>query len=206
MSGALPLLALALLAATPDQPAHPEQARGEPVMVEPRLLVKKHRLFFGAGGTVLARGDYYNNPGVTGAVTVYPIESGGVELRFAWFFSSLNSAGREVFRRTRLVPDAHRPIALVMAGWRQSLGYGKVLAGSSLGVLHFDFQVAAHGGAVVTDRAVTPAAAIGPALLMRFTDHFFGSLEVAGIASWEKRSESSFALGVLPILSIGGAL
>lgn len=113
MIAALPLLALVLSA-----PAHPEQARGEPVMVEPRLLVKKHRLFVAVGGTWLARGDYYDNPGIAVDVTAYPIESGGAELRLGWFFSSLNAAGREVFRRTHLVPDAHRPIALVMAGWR----------------------------------------------------------------------------------------
>lgn len=80
-----------------------------------------------------------------------------------------------------------------------------MLAGNTLGVLHFDFQVAAHAGAVITDRAITPAVSISPGVLLRFTHHLFGKLEVAGLAAWEERSESSIALGALPIVSVGGA-
>jgi hypothetical protein len=204
------LLAALLTAAPASQqqpPPLPPGAAEVPVRVERRLLVKKGRVHLSGGATYLSRGDYYVNPGLLAAASYYPGEEGGLDVRFALFFSSLGPEGTEVFERTGLVPDAHRPVALLAAGWRHSLGYGKVLLGSDLGSLvHFDVQLASHLGLTFTDRSVSPSLLVGPALLLRFGPQFHVQLDVPLVGALEQRSRSSLSFGVLPTLTLGAML
>jgi hypothetical protein len=189
--------------APPAAPAIPPGADGVPVKVERRRLLKDKHYFLTAGPTYLARGDYYRSPGLLASASYYPREWGGVELKLGLFLSSLTSAGREVFDRTGLVPDAHKPAALAAVGWRQSLGYGKALVGSDLThLVHFDLQLAGHLGLTFTDRSANPTLALGPGLLVR-TRTLFLQIDAPLLASLEDRSRSSLALGMLPTVALG---
>jgi hypothetical protein len=194
-----------LAAALSSGPSDVPGAEGEPVHVERRLLLKQGRVFATGGLGYLARGDYYSNPSLFASGTYYPGETGGVELKLALFLSSLGSAGTEVFERTGLLPDAHRPIALLAVGWRQSLGYGKVLVGSG-GLVHFDVQAATHLGFLFTDRGVSPSPMLGPGLLLRFTSRVHAQLDLPLVVSIEERSRSSLSVGTLPTLTVGVVL
>jgi hypothetical protein len=186
------LAALALLLALPAL----AQER-----VQQRLLVKERHLFISGGATMLSRGDYYDSPGAVVSAAWYKSEETGIELRAAFFFSRLSAAGREVFTSTGLLPDAHRPVSLLTLGVRRSLTYGKVALGSA--VVHFDVQAGAHGGGLLTDRAFTPAASASLGLVARITPRFHAQLDVAALGSLERRSRMVFALGVLPLLTLG---
>lgn len=192
----------ALLAAGPESLPGTE---GAPVRVERRLLLKRGHVFLTGGLTYLARGDYYLNPGLVASGSWYPIESGGLELRLGLFVSTLGSAGSEVFDRTGLVPEAHRPVALTAVGWRQSLGYGKVLVGED-NLVHFDVQLAAHLGFLFTDRGVSPSPMAGPGLLLRLTPNLHAQLDVPVVLMFEQRSQGLLSLGVQPTLTLGVAL
>ncbi|MFY0564940.1 hypothetical protein ACN28E_13870 [Archangium lansingense] len=199
----------ALLAATPpaaDAPPTPG-AEGEPVRVERRLLLKEGNAFVTGGLGYLARGDYYSNPGLFASGSWYPVEEGGLEVKLALFLSSLSPAGVEVFERTGLVPDAHRPVALLAVGGRYSVGYGKVLVDPSASkVWHFDVQAAGHLGLTFTDRGVSPSLLLGPGLLMRLSPRLHAQLDVPLVLAIEQRSRSSLSLGVQPTLTFGVVL
>jgi hypothetical protein len=193
----------ALLTTAPSIPG----AEGEPVRVERRLLLKKGRIYATGGLGYLSRGDYYTNPGLFASGSWYPVETDGVELKLALFFSWLGPAGTEVFERTGLLPDAHRPVGLLATGWRHTLGYGKVLVDpSSSQVVHFDVQATAHLGLTFTDRGVSPSVMAGPGVLMRITPRVHAQLDVPLVVSIEQRSRGLLSLGVLPILTLGTVL
>jgi hypothetical protein len=196
--------AIAPAATAPAATAPP--ATAATARIERRLLVKERHVFLSAGPGWLARGDYYTSPAVALSATYYLVERGGLELRGAVFSSSLDAAAREVRDATGLVPDAHRPRSFLAAGWRQSLGYGKVLAHPSLGVLHFDVQGAAAAGVLLTDRATTPALLAGPAVLARLGNRLVAQLDVSVWASFEPWHEASVSPGLLATLTVGAWL
>jgi hypothetical protein len=179
-------------------------ARAEDVRVEPRLFVKDHHFFASLGPTWLERDDYYVSPGVALSLAWYPVESGAVEVRYARFFSSLSSSAQEVYNLVGLMPDAHRPVGLLLGGWRQSLTYGKVsLAGAAI---HFDVQAAFDGGLLFTDRATAPAFGASIGVVARVTRRIFAQLDLGALASFEQRQYARAALGFLPVLSMGAEL
>ena len=191
--------ALALLALL-----SPLAARAEGVRVEPRLFVKQGHFFTSFGGAWLERGDYWLNPGLSFTATYYPSESGGPEARLLWFFSSLNDSAQRVAAATGFVPDARAPQALLLAGWRQSLTYGKVaLAGEAI---HFDLQGALHGGGLFTDRGLAPAVGASAGILARLNRWVFLQLDVGALLSFDQRQRGGAALGLLPVLLAGAEL
>ena len=171
------------------------------VRVEPRLLVKERHLLLSGGFGWLERNDDYLSPGGTLSAVYYLREDDGAELRAAFFASSLDGSAQRVLDSTGLRPDSQSPQALLLAGWRHSLTYGKVALASS--VVHFDVQSGLHLGTLITDRAATPALSASMALVARLGARGFAQLDLALLASIEKRSTNVLALGVLPILSLG---
>jgi hypothetical protein len=112
-----------------------------------------------------------------------------------------------VFRSVGLVPDAQRPVGLLVAGYRRSVGYGKVLMGGALdSLVHFDVQVAGHAGLIFTDRMASPALSVAPGVLMRFSDRWFAQLDVEVYASYETRQSAPLVFGILPMFMAGVTL
>ena len=179
-------------------------ALAQQVRVEPRLFVKDHHYFLSGGLTWLERGDYYNSPGAVFSGAYYLRENDAVEIRAALFASWLGSSGSQVVDNTGLVPDSHKPLSLIAAGWRHTVTYGKVALGSS--VLHFDVQGGGDLGTLLTDRAMTPAACGFFGVVVRLRDHLYGQLDLTVVGSLERRSSSVFAVGFLPVLTLGGWL
>ena len=171
------------------------------VGVEPRLLLKDRHLFLSGGFGWLERNDAYLSPGGTLSAVYYLREDDGVEMRAAFFASSLDGAAQRVVDRTGLRPDSQSPQALLLLGWRHSLTYGKVALGSS--VVHFDVQSGLHVGTLVTDQAATPALSGSIGLVARLGARGYAQLDVALLASIEQRSTKVLALGALPMLSLG---
>src|SRR5205823_14300142 len=64
-------------------------ASAQEVRVERRLLVKEKHFFASLGAAWFDRSDYFVSPGAALSVAYYPIESGGPEVRYVRFFSSL---------------------------------------------------------------------------------------------------------------------
>jgi hypothetical protein len=179
-------------------------ALAQQVRIEPRLFVKGHHYFLSGGLTWLERGDYYNSPGAVFSGAYYLRESDAVEVRAAVFASWLGASGSQVVSSTGLVPDAHQPVSLIAAGWRHSLTYGKVALGAS--VVHFDVQGGGDLGTLVTNQAMTPAACGFLGIVARIREHLYGQLDFTLVGSIEHRSSSVFAVGFLPVLTIGGWL
>jgi hypothetical protein len=186
----------ALLAAALIAPAASAQVR-----VEPRLFVKDHHTFLSGGVAWLERGDYYNSPGAAFSGAYYLRESDALEVRAVMFASWLGSSGEQVVRRTGLVPDAHKPVTLLAAGWRHSLAYGKVALGGS--VLHFDVQGGADLGTLITDRAFTPAGCGFFGVVARLGDLLYGQLDLGLLSTLEQRSTQVLTVGFLPLLTLG---
>ena len=174
------------------------------VRVEQRLLVKDGHLFVSAGGTWLERNDYYSSPGVVLSAVYYPRENDGLELRTALFASSMSGSAGEVLAATGLKPDAQRPVALLLAGWRHSLAYGKIAVGS--GVVHFDVQSGLHLGTLITDVSATPALSASAGVVARLGTRGFAQLDLALLVSREQRTSAVLALGALPLLTFGFSL
>lgn len=175
--------------------------RAEDIRVEPRLFVKQGRLFTSLGLTYLERGDYWLSPGAALSLTYYPTERGGLDARVMWFFSSLSQSAQQISSSTGFVPDARQPNALVLAGWRQSLTYGKVALGGT--ALHFDVQGAAHAGGLFTDRGIAPAVSASGGIVGRLGSHVFTQLDLGLLLSFEQRQHGSAVLGFLPVFSFG---
>lgn len=179
-------------------------ASAQEVRVERRLLVKEKHFFASLGATWFDRSDYFVSPGAALSVAYYPIESGGPEVRYLRLFSRLSGSAQTVYDLIGLTPDAQRPVALALAGWRQSLTYGKIaIAGAAL---HFDVQGALHAGALFTDRATAPAVAGSLGLLLRVSPRVFAQLDLGIAATFEQRVFSGAAAGFLPVLSVGAEL
>ena len=179
-------------------------ASAQEVRVERRLLVKEKHLFASLGATWFDRSDYFVSPGAALSVAYYPIESGGPEVRYVKLFSTLSGSARTVYDLFGLSPDAQRPLALALAGWRQSLTYGKVaVAGTAI---HFDVQGALHVGALFTDRATAPAVSGSLGVLVRVSPRVFAQLDLGIAATFEERVFSGAAAGFLPVLSVGAEL
>jgi hypothetical protein len=179
-------------------------ARAQGVRVEPRLFVKEGHFFTSLGGAWLERGDYWQSPGLSLSAAYYPTESGGAEARLIFLFSSLSASAQEISAATGFVPEARKPEALALAGWRQSFTYGKLaIAGEAL---HFDLQGALHGGGLFTDGGFAPAACASAGFLARLNRWVFLQLDLGLLLSFEQRQKSGVSAGFLPILSMGAEL
>lgn len=204
------LLAASLLAAAPAAEPPPPASPGldgSPVRVERRLLQKNGHFFFTLGADYFIRGDYYVSPGMLLTASYYPSERDGFDLELGAFFSLISPPADAVFRSVGLVPDAQRPMGLMMLGYRRSVGYGKVMLNGALdSLIHFDLQVAGHAGIVITDRMASPSVSLSPALLIRVNERWFAQADVAVYASYETRQSSPLVIGILPMVTAGVTL
>ena len=175
------------------------------VRVEPRTFVKDGHLFLSGGAAWLERHDQYASPGLSLIGTWFLSENDGVEARMTFFVSSMTDAAKEVQQATGLKPDAQKPVALLLAGWRHSLTYGKVAIGDT--VIHFDVESGLHLGTLITDVTANPAGSASLGLVARLGKRGFAQLDLSLLGSTEARSAGTvFAVGVLPVFCAGVSL
>ena len=177
------------------------------VRVQSRFAVKaKTGQLFGAA-EYLSRGDFYNSPGARVGGAYYPVESIGVELQIAHYWSSLNAEGERIKRVFGLLPDSHAPAWMFLLGGRYSLGYGKLMLGGLGGAIHFEPQAFVHAGMHVHDGDVGPTADAGLGLLVFLTPKLFARIDAAIVYEREDRSGGPVNVwGTVPSLGVGGTL
>jgi outer membrane beta-barrel protein len=173
--------------------------------VQPRFVEKVHRWQLFAGGEYLARGDFYNSPGVRLGLAYYPLESLGLEVQLSHYWSSLDATAQEVVQTLGAVPDSRPPTWLGLAGARYSIGYGKILVGGA--VIHLEPQGFAHAGIHDYGGDVEPSGDFGVGLAVFPRPRLFVRVDVAVTIDRESRSGQGVAVwGALPALSVGGLL
>ena len=177
------------------------------VRVQSRFAVKaKSAQLFGAA-EYLSRGDFYNSPGARVGAAYYPVESIGVELQIAHYWSSLNAEGERIKRVFGLLPDSHAPAWMFLLGGRYSIGYGKLMLGGLGGAIHFEPQAFVHAGLHAHDGDVGPSADAGLGLLVFLTPKLFARIDAAIVYEREDRSGGPVNVwGTVPSLGVGGTL
>jgi outer membrane beta-barrel protein len=182
--------------------------RPQPVArVQARFAEKDRRVLLFGGAEYLARGDYYNSPGLRLGADYYFLESLAVELQLSHYWSSLNDAAERVAATLGAVPDTRPPTWLGLVGARYSLGYGKILLGGGSGVIHLEPQAFAHAGIHDYGGDVQPSGDVGLGFLVFLTPRVFARADVAITLERESRSGQNVAVwGVLPAAILGGIL
>jgi len=173
--------------------------------VQARFVEKVHRWQLFAGGEYLARGDFYNSPGLRLGAAYYPYESLGLEVQLSHYWSSLNASAEQVVQTLGAVPDSRPPTWLGLAGARYSFGYGKLLVAGA--VIHLEPQGFAHAGVHDYGGDVEPTGDFGVGLAVFPRPRLFIRADFAVTIERETRSEQAIAVwGALPALSVGGLL
>ena len=177
------------------------------VRVQSRFAVKaKSAQLFGAA-EYLSRGDFYNSPGARVGGAYYPVESIGLELQIAHYWSSLNAEGERIKKVFGLLPDSHAPAWMFLLGGRYSIGYGKLMLGGLGGAIHFEPQAFIHAGMHAHDGDVGPSADAGLGLLVFLTPKLFARIDAAIVYEREDRSAGPVNVwGTVPSLGVGGTL
>ncbi len=112
------------------------------------------------------------------------------------FVAFLAPGAAEVFNATGLIPDSHRPVARLSAGYRNAMAYGKVMAFNAF-LLHFDLHAFAHMGFLFTDRGVAPALDLGPGFLVKISPTLYLQFDLPISVSFEAR-QSGLVSGASP--------
>jgi outer membrane beta-barrel protein len=173
--------------------------------VQARFAEKAHHALLFAGAEYLARGDFYNSPGLRLGGAYQMLESLALEGQLSHYWSSLNDEAQRVIHTLGAVPDSRPPTWLGLAGARWSFGYGKVLVAG--GIIHFEPQLFAHAGIHDYGGDVQPSGDAGLGLLVFLTPRLFTRVDVAVTLDRESRSEQNIAVwGALPALTLGGVL
>ncbi|MES1209218.1 MAG: hypothetical protein ABUS79_25050 [Pseudomonadota bacterium] len=208
MAGAAPTATTPTAAPPPPTAIREPAPRPQPVArVQARFAEKNRRVLLFGGAEYLARGDFYNSPGLRLGGDYYFLESLAVELQLSHYWSSLNSAAEQVVETLGAVPDSRPPTWLGLVGARYSLGYGKILVGGVAGVIHLEPQGFAHVGIHDYGGDVQPSGDAGLGLLVFLTPRVFARLDAAVTLERESRSDQNIAVwGFLPALTLGGIL
>ena len=201
-----PAPGLASPAAAPTSSIQEPAPRPQPAArVQARFAQKEHHTLLFAGGEYLARGDFYNSPGLRLGAAYQLVESIAIEVQLSHYWSSLNDEAQRVAQTLGAVPDTRPPTWLGLAGVRWSFGYGKVLVGGD--ILHLEPQLFAHAGIHDYGGDVQPSGDGGLGLLVFLTPRLFTRLDLAVTLDRESRSDQNVAVwGALPALTLGGLL
>lgn len=200
-------VAPAVVAAPPPASSIQEPApRPQPAArVQARFVQKVHHTLLFAGAEYLARGDFYNSPGLRLGAAYQVLESLALEIQLSHYWSSLNDEAQRLAQTLGAVPDTRPPTWLGLAGLRWSFGYGKLLVGG--GIIHLEPQLFAHAGIHDYGGDVQPSGDAGLGLLVFLTPRLFTRLDVAVTLERESRSDQNVAVwGALPALTLGGLL
>lgn len=171
--------------------------------IQERFATKEGRIYLHGSGTHFVRNDFYQTWGYGLDIGYFPSESLGVELRGLNLHSTLSQAAEELRESARVVPDLRAPDALIQGGLRYSWGYGKI-ASMNRFVVHFDPQLAMHGGVVFAEERIAPILSGGLSFLSHFRFGIQVKLDLHMSLQFESRDRGfSPALGFQPILGFG---
>jgi hypothetical protein len=174
--------------------------------IQDRFAQKRGDLYAHATGMTQIRNDYYDSFGLGLDIGFFPTERIGVEWRGFWLHSALNPAAQTIRRETGLTPDARPQEWLTTAGLRYSFGYGKMKIGSS-NVVHFDPQLAVHGGIAVADRRVLPTVTTAASMLLHFKHGVQAKIDLGMALQLEDRARGWVpSIGFAPVIGVGGSL
>lgn len=185
---------------------HEPAPRPQPAArVQARYVEKLHHTLLFAGAEYLARGDFYNSPGLRLGAAYHFRESLAVEVQLSHYWSSLNASAQQVVQTLGAVPDSRPPTWLGLVGARWSFGYGKILVAGA--IIHLEPQLFAHAGMHDYGGDVQPSGDAGLGLLVFLTHRLFTRLDAALTLERESRSDQNIAVwGALPALTVGGLL
>jgi hypothetical protein len=156
--------------------------------LELRVFQKEGHVIVRAGFNYLARADFYTNP---------------FELSGTYYFSQLTNTAEALRKTTGLLPDSQRPIARAMGGARFAFAYGKLLIEWLGTVVHADAGLSLRLGVLITNEAVNFGGDLSLGVQVVAWDRLLIFLEGGWLASYEKRSTSSFASGLATTVGIG---
>jgi hypothetical protein len=171
--------------------------------LELRVFQKEDHVIVRAGFSYLARADFYTNPGVSLDVAWYPWEFLDFELSGTYYFSQLTGTAEALRKTTGLLPDSQKPIARAMGGARFAFAYGKLLIEWLETVIHADAGISLHLGVLITDDAVNFGGDLMLGVQVVAFERLLIFIEGGWLASYEKRSTSSFASGLATTIGIG---
>jgi hypothetical protein len=206
------IIALLLVAETPPEDASggitgtstaPVGGEDPSGRIELRVFQKEGHVIVRAGFTYLARADFYTNPGVSLDVAWYPWEFLDFELSGSAYFAQLTSTAEALRETTGLLPDSQKPIARAMGGARFAFAYGKLLIEALDTVVHADAGVSLHLGVLITNEAVNFGGDLLLGVQVVALERLLIWVEGGWLASYERRSTSSFASGLATSIGIG---
>ncbi len=178
-------------------------AQEERPTIQDRFGTKAETLYLQGTMTTQVRNDYYDSIGVGVDAGWYASETIGLEARWAYLFSALGPAAAEVKNETGLTPDARPQDMLATVGLRYSVGYGKMLLGRD-SVVHFDPQIAVHGGVALAERRVLPTGTVSLSLLTHYQYGLQATFDLGVAIQAEHRQRGWVpSVGFMPTLGIG---
>jgi len=184
----------------------PEESQSDRPTIQNRFAEKRGDLYGHVTGMTQIRNDYYDSFGLGLDVGYFPWESVGFEMRGFWVRSALNPAAQEIREETGLTPDARPQEWMTTAGVRYSFGYGKMKIGQN-SLVHFDPQLALHGGVAFADGRVLPTLTTAGALLLHFEYGIQAKLDIGMAVQMEDRARGWVpSIGFAPVIGIGGSI
>ncbi len=183
-----------------------EESQSDRPTIQNRFAEKRGDLYGHVTGMTQIRNDYYDSFGLGLDVGYFPWESVGFEMRGVWVHSALNPAAQEIRKDTGLTPDARPQEWMTTAGVRYSFGYGKMKIGQN-SLVHFDPQLAVHGGVAFADGRVLPTLTTAAALLMHFEYGIQAKVDIGMAVQMEDRARGWVpSIGFAPVIGIGGSI
>ncbi len=173
------------------------------VRVQSRFAEKVKQVQLFGGLEYLARGDFYNSPGIRVGATYYPIEALGLELQVSHYWSWLDAEAEHVKETFGALPDSHAPRWLALLGGRYSIGYGKLMVGGLGNAIHFEPQAFAHFGVHDHDGDVGPSADAGLGFLVFLTPRLFTRIDASIVFEREQKiRDRRLRVGGAPVVLV----
>ena len=173
--------------------------------VQDRFAVKKQSVYGHGIVTSHLRNDFYDSWGVGADLGFYFVESFGAEIRGLYLSTTLGDEAKGIQERTGLTPDARPQQALIQAGVRWSMGYGKVQFLDNW-VIHFDPQLVLHAGVALAEVRVLPTFSSGFSFLTHWRWGIQAKLDLNLTWQSEQRDRGRvLSMGFMPVLGVGWA-
>lgn len=171
--------------------------------IQRRFAPKTHLFYGNAFLMAHVRDDFYDSWGLGADLGFFMSESWGAEFRLAKINTTLSEAVIDLKDRIGLVPDARPQDLWLKLGVRWAPAYGKMLIWDDV-VIHFDPQLALHGGVAFAEKRILPSFLTSFSLLMHFKWNIKAKLDLGMSIQGEERDRGwVWTLGFVPTLGVG---